>query len=517
MKKIIATLLFCGIFLSGFSQPNFGYYYTTTAGATVTVRPIITKCPDGSIIGTSTSAGSVINTFSLFKIDMNGAMLWQKDITFGFSVDIPTKVCLLSDSTIAILTKPNVAGSHFMIIKADVSGNVLWAKKYIPPLGTSALDMASYSNGGMIVTFRNLIVFIDSAGTVDNAFDYGNSLIWDAEPNPLGTTVWGGMNVSSPDFFIFNTDSSGMVSNYYSLSMGPDSCINASVIPHYNVSKIPSGGSYCMFQLKAATGAYRFGVFRFDAQNQPVWAQKVTMTTNMYPRTINVCKDNGCLVTAQSLTPSGSPPLVFKFDSTGTSSWVKQLGGSGSPAWNGYDLLTVVPDSGTGWYCTLSKDNNHLFHTDSAFNGFCAYAPVQPVITTLPVTPTPQTVSVTPITVIDSVLAVTVQPYGFYRYNACSGVLIDSSTIVNEFYAAQIDVDIFPNPAQNELMVSGIEFSAGDVLLLLDITGKAVVTKTISQPVSSLTLQTSSLANGMYFLTVQTHQRKVGRKVVIAH
>ncbi|HKR03387.1 MAG TPA: T9SS type A sorting domain-containing protein [Bacteroidia bacterium] len=518
MKKIIATLLFCGIFLPGFSQPNFGYYYTTTPGASGTVRPIITRCPDGSIIGTSTSAGGIINTFSLFKIDMNGAMLWQEDITFGYAVETPTKVSLLSDGNIAILTKQLTSGSHFIIIKADLSGNVLWAKKFIPPPGTNALDMDPYSNGGMMVTFHNLIVFIDGAGNVDNAYDYGNFLIWEAEANPSGTyTVWGGLNVSSPDFFIFTTDPSGMVSNYYSLFIGPDTCFTGSNIPHFNVSKIPSGGSYCMFQLKAATGAYRFGVFRFDGQNQPVWAQKVTTTSNVYPRTINVCKDSGCLVTGQLTASNESPPLVFKFDSAGNSSWVKKLGWWGAPAWSGYDLLTVVPDTGTGWYCTLSKDKNHLFHTDSAFNGFCVYNPVQPVITTLPVTPAPQTVTTTPVTVNDSVLQVIVQPRGHYRYDACSGVLIDSATAVKEFYASEIDLIIFPVPAQNELTVSGVELSTGDVLQLSDITGKAVVTKTISQPATNLKLQTSNLANGMYLLTAQTRQGTVVRKVVIAH
>jgi hypothetical protein len=518
MKKLITTLFFCGTFLTGFSQPNFGYYYTHTPGASVTVRPIVAKCPDGSIIGTSTSAGGIINTFSLFKININGDMLWHEDITFGYGVETPTKVTLLSDGNLGILTRQLSMNNHCMLIKTDLSGTVLWAKKFLVPSVTNATDMNAYGNGGMMVTFSHSVVFVDASGSVVNAFDCGTVSIWDAEPNSSGRyTTWGILNLSLPDFFIMDLDASGVITNFNSIGMAGDSTISASVVPHFNVSILPSGGSYCMFILKASTGSYRFGVFHFDDQNQPVWAQKVTWTDNIYPRTINVCKDNGCLVTGELTSSSESPPLVFKFDSTGTFSWVKKLGFWGAPAWSGYDLLTVVPDSSTGWYCTLAKNNIHLFHTDSAFNGFCVYNPFQPVVTTLPAIPAPQALTTTPVTVTDSVLQVIVQPRGHYRYDACSGILIDSATVVNEHFAGKTGMEVFPVPAWDELTVSGVAFSPGDVLLLSDITGKVVMRKTVSEPSITIRVQTSDLANGMYLLTVQTHVGTVSRKVVVTH
>lgn len=102
--------------------------------------------------------------------------------------------------------------------------------------------------------------------------------------------------------------------------------------------------------------------------------------------------------------------------------------------------------------------------------------------------------------------------------NGCDSIVTTNLTVLtgikeNSFQENQ--PYIYPNPAQNQFTVHGLQFTIGDVLLLSDLLGKPVIKETISSPTTNFKLQTSNLSAGMYLLTVKTKAGIIERKVVV--
>jgi hypothetical protein len=75
------------------------------------------------------------------------------------------------------------------------------------------------------------------------------------------------------------------------------------------------------------------------------------------------------------------------------------------------------------------------------------------------------------------------------------------------------DFSIFPNPSQNELHILNLKNAKSVDISLYNIQGELVVNRTLSE--IETTLNTTTLASGIYFLKVKTEEKSFVEKVVV--
>lgn len=77
--------------------------------------------------------------------------------------------------------------------------------------------------------------------------------------------------------------------------------------------------------------------------------------------------------------------------------------------------------------------------------------------------------------------------------------------------------ELFPNPATNEFTVSGLRFEADNEISIIDLTGRIVEKKMISNDGSSFKIQTSGFSDGIYSIQLISGKQSLVRKIVIQH
>jgi hypothetical protein len=73
---------------------------------------------------------------------------------------------------------------------------------------------------------------------------------------------------------------------------------------------------------------------------------------------------------------------------------------------------------------------------------------------------------------------------------------------------------ISPNPVKDELKVSGIKFKSGDEIKITDVVGKEIYSDKIIFETSDMKLQTSNLQPGVYFLKINSANKKFIAKFI---
>ena len=503
MKALAFTIiLFFLTSAKGFSQPGFYYYYSPTIGGATYGVPRVSIISDGGIIG--------FNGLLLYKIDFNGNMLWQKEIQIGsISSTLAENMCLLSDSTLAIVLDADSFNDDFVVIKCDLSGNLIWAKVYSCPniMVPGSLNLVPYGNGGVMVSCSYWLTLINVTGSVDNAFAFSFPFPSDlfalqaTSKVPGSYTFWGILWPSSVgSFFIFDIDTLGIISNYFTYSIAGET-LNSGTPPYYNlISRTPSGGTYCTYGLQN-----KFAVFHFDSQNQPIWVKGVSLFNGQSPRLIYACEDNGCVIAA-----SGTKPLVLKLDSAGMLKAYK------TPGVTSYyvDILSMVPDTGSGWYSTISGNNLYLARMDSLFYGLCNQESNYPTINSLAFTSNPQSASSIALAFTNWDLNPTTVSHNFYRYDACSGVLIDSSTSISEAALINSNILIYPNPAVEKITIKFPENVMNGTIYIFNLLGEILLENTFyNQAEKDIWLD--KLPSGIYSIHVNDGHMHYSQKFVV--
>ncbi len=490
MKNLFITiLLFISIFKAG-AQPLYGYYYTSP-GTTNFVYPVIESCSDGSLIGTEIGTGT--DNFQLYRIAPDGSMDWKNIVSLGISPNTlltPYETCLLEDSTIAIMAQRFETSNSFIIIKCDLSGNIIWVKEYTNT-NDSPRKMIPTQGGGLVVSQFNSIVWIDSSGAFQKAFSFPNIYIWDILNAGNGMTrVFANTMNPSPHTAMFDTDTSGTITNNWEYIFNGDSLSGATVIPYQMLAQSPSGGTFSLLNL-AGSPLDCFGICYFNSQNQPVWARKFPDAGN--PRNIMATNDHGCIVTADYTTSVS--PLIARFDSTGNMEWLKSPMGAGVGI-----VQSMAPDTGNGWLCAMSAPHLYIFHTDSAMNGFCGYQALQIPLVTMSLNASPYSVLKFPSTYVVSTVSYTVTSTPWYRYDACTGQLIDSTTATSELQS--VPLNIFPNPAHDVITVTIPENLSPGTISVYNSIGSIVLEKNFFNQ-REIELNLGEINNGIYFLQIR--------------
>ncbi len=108
-----------------------------------------------------------------------------------------------------------------------------------------------------------------------------------------------------------------------------------------------------------------------------------------------------------------------------------------------------------------------------------------------------------------------VEDYGIYITNTAG--LARTNATINNSNTISYDVNIFPNPATNEVFLDLKDFENQPIeILISDIGGRAIFKQTIEKgSISPHRLNTSTLKNGTYFIEIQSVEKSITRKLYI--
>lgn len=82
-----------------------------------------------------------------------------------------------------------------------------------------------------------------------------------------------------------------------------------------------------------------------------------------------------------------------------------------------------------------------------------------------------------------------------------------------------LNISVYPNPASNQVEVSGVKLDVDDKVEMINANGKIIYKASIEKATSNYRLKTSDYSNGLYFLKLQSKQNKINytSKVLIHH
>jgi type IX secretion system substrate protein len=534
MKKFLLFLLFILIFKNCFSQDTFFSSYDTISSSTTSVPfdpSTIVSCGDGNFIGL---AFRLSNLMVLYKIDGNGNLLWWKELGFFFLVS-PSKATKLSDSTIVFMIYPFSSVYSMALLKVDFNGNILWTRDIFKPSLELFVSIAPTTDGGFMLAGQNsyshfILMHFDANGAILSQHTYTSSsglniyvhdMISDGNNQFSYCGIASGTGITNNPFVFFRSDSAGNVYNYTEYyipqGFGPGYASLRRLIV-----KSANGGHYCQFPVNDSLLVNKkFSLMYLDSLDQLVWSKYIeTADSIMVPSCIAATADNGCIVIAANAVSLNVPvqyfPAALKFSDTGNLEWSKIPGDTTSTYWSRLSIRTLAPAPDNGWVASVAREGLFsICKVDSAFNGFCNYQLFTPGITDFTPQAFPFSITSAPSSISYYVLVPSVTPLPGYGWMDCFTTSIAENDRVN-------NLALFPNPADKQFQISGINFQKGDELIFSDITGKICFTKKNQSLTSDLRLPTSHLNNGIYFLEIKTKEdgerrRTMNKKVVVQH
>ena len=435
----------------------------------ISIIKTIEPTADGGYIlsGTSSSAGAGGIDMCLVKTDASGNPQWTK--FYGTGYDEYVSDAIQTDDGGYILTgcfqiqMVNDTSSSY-IIKTDSTGNLIWDK--IIQYATfyeGANHATQTSDGGILVTgvhtvnqaSRMLLMKIDSSGNTRWSRSYGNQfsgrLSLQTSDGGFITSGIGNSSSVNPGFLLCKSDSAGNIQWSKVFS-------NCPVAPDLIIT---SDGGY------ALAGTY------------------------------------------QSAGDSASIFLI-KTDALGDTTWTRiyskpdTLDSKGEIA----NSLLQTPDGGYlvgGRYDRQSSADLYLLKTDANGDAVCnrVYRPINIDIPLMPFD-----------TGIAEASGIIVTPF---TPIIISGIVADSTFCLFdavEEYNRNSEIQLYPNPAIEEIIISANFSDASPLLLIInDIEGREMLRKMIL-PFQKTLLNIKDFSAGIYFIMVSGNQSMGARKFV---
>jgi hypothetical protein len=454
----------------------------------------------------------------IIKIDTSGNIIWQKCLG-GTGIDEAYSIELTSDNGYFITGTTNsndgdITGNHgafdFWIIKIDSNGDFMWQKC----LGGSAEDFAHYGvqtkDNGYIITGLTRSTDGEVTG------NHGNDDLWTVKLDSNMEIAWQkcfGGSAEDGGTKIQQTADGGFIQLGHTASNDGDVYGNI--------------------------GSDDFWFVKLNSAGEISW-QKCYGTIYMdWPYSLEITPDGGYLGagTAGYNTGGGCAGdfngWIVKLDSDGNSVWEKSLGGAAAE-----EIHSVRQTSDGGYFAagfTFSDDeiiqgNHGLSDCLAVKLTGTLNAPAIATATNISVTPITFTITAKPGSTIyyttdgsspdpessqngpSPLILATPGTPGTYIYKAMavetdwnsSEVTSISLTIVptgiqeNQDNASQII--IYPNPAENFVIINASEFSEATIMLL-NVEGKPIFNKRLVTGYSLIDI--TSYTRGIYFFSIK--------------
>lgn len=504
------------------------------------------------IFGATTLNNSGYENIFTIKLDSNGNILWAKSgtgstsIATGIDIEVDQNgnSYVIGNFSSSMITFDNITLNNsfsgtmdMFIVKYDLNGNVIWAKR----------------EGG-----------VENSSSVRLAIDdFGNSYVagifYDDEINFNGSTVINnGSNWS--DVFVVKYDANGNVSwaksfggNYNDSVFGfdADSEGNTIISGHYQSSSINFGNNSIN-----NSGINDMYIAKFDNNGNSIWANSISDGVSGGDLEIDVNGD--FYITAPfgiditfgntTLTSNGGQSDLFlvKFSTDGNVYWAKSVGGNG---WDVARAIAIDPNKNVyiaGFYDSPSVafDGNSIYNSGSTYYMFVAKLdktlPVQehcdftwsssnmtvnfsmsnPNCTnfiwdfgngnTSTINPNPIVTYATPGT-----YSACFQCNAPANCLSCATITVPSNssgTTGIEETQNILGFSVYPNPSNNYITIENNNEQLNSTYIILNSIGQHVLS---GQLIGELnTVDISELSNGIYLVQIETNSGRVSEKII---
>ena len=323
-----------------------GTFLTTLGGTGNDYASSVQQTLDGGFIvtGYTNSVGAGNNDAYLTKFASNGTVSWTKTVG-GIGDDKVFSVqqtqdggYIVSGYTISF----GIGNYDVLLLKFLTDGTLAWAKTLGNTNDENGYSVKQTQDGGYIVTGATdegagagdlFLAKITSAGALSwtktlggTGFDYGNSVQQTQDGGFIVVGSTGSFGAGNDDILLAKFTSTGTLSWTKTLGGGSNDL-------GYSVQQTQDGG-YIVSGYTASFGAGGNDALlaKFTSTGTLSWAKTLGGTGSDYGYSVQQTSDGGYIVTG-ALTGfgvGGLDVLLSKFSLTGTLSWAKILGGSGS-------------------------------------------------------------------------------------------------------------------------------------------------------------------------------------------
>ena len=511
MKTKLFFTIALSFLVSGVNaQLKFQKKYTNGG---ITLGYMVKQTNDGGYIisGTSENIGAGVRDVYLIKTDAAGDTLWTRSYG-GTSYDEGFSVEQTIDSGYIITGYTNsfsTSSEKVYLIKTNSTGDTLWTKTYGGNLNGTGYSVKQTSDNGYIIT----------GGQVDINGTHNVLMI---KTNVTGDTLWTktfGGGGDDRGFSVTEAIGGGYVvaGNY---STGGIYLVKTNLIgdtlwtkgyivegpPHintgYSIQQTADLG-YIVAGIAYGASGVEGVALKTDVNGNFVWSKTYSGLSHVYINYGQQTTDGGYIFAGWSQSfPVGSyKSLLIKTDATGDTLWTKQYDGAGSI----YNFN--VQQTTDGGFVLVTADNFNIFltKTDSLGNSGCDQGAAWPVVTSI----TP--VITTPLPLFASGGIVNAPATQIARGGTIITLCINVG--ISEFSASGNSISIFPNPAEDNFMVSINAELINVQVEIFNVFGE----KVYSAQLKSLqeTINAKQFSSGIYFVKVSNGQNQYTKKLII--
>lgn len=461
---------------AGGSSDDYSYDVSTDASGNLYLTgyfqsPTIT-------FGTTTLTNAGFGDLFIVKYDVNGNVLWAKR-TGGTSVDGGTSVSTDANGNVLMTgsfqsptiifgttTLTNAGSSNIFIVKYDANGNVLWAKLAGGTSDDIAYDVSTDASGNSFITGNfNSPTIIFGADTLTNS------------------------NAGSSDIFIAKYDASGNV--LWAKSAGGNSVDDASGVSTDANGNVFMTGYFLSFTItfgttiltNASAGFEDIFIVKYDSNGNALWAKRAGggLINDDVGFSISTDSNGNALMTGYFESPTitfGTATLtntsagdadifIVKFDTNGNVLWAKSAGGTNDDF--GHDIFTVA--NGSSYITGLFQSPTITFGTTTLTNSGTSL-------------------------------------------NKIFIAKLDETTIGIEEFSEHSDLSIAPNPLNSESTITFNKEQINTTIKITDVLGKEIKTTTFSG--KQYVIEKGDLKAGIYYLrSVDEKKNVLNAKIII--
>ncbi len=469
MKLYFKISIFICVFafkLNAQTYFNYNYEYNSAISNATAVIEINSG---GGYLFPSCIYGSGYGSLLINRIDLNGDTLWTKEYKknyYSFSTGASNSLIYTYDSNYVFCGSiiDTLNNRDALLVKLNLNGDTLWTKKY----------------GG---------ANFDNANIVCQTPDSGFVLMGVTQSFSMG---------SASDFYLIKTDKNGnfLWQQVYGTTLAED-CISG---------QITLDGGFVMSGIKNSL----LYVLKTDASGGFEWDRQISGTAGT--AFVKQLSDSSyILVGAKFVTGLSYQAYMAKLTKTGSVSWEKTFGGSGDQQF--YAIPIILNDGSV--VCSGININGAipwglLIKTDSLGN--------QQWLRTYYKDPTKDNYFYDVKSTQDSGfiisgagLVATADPW-LVKVDSNGCEIANCNVGINEFPISDSQLQVFPNPASNEIniLIEGENLSDYEISII-NILGKA---QKIEDYLNAISI--SHLASGIYFITATSKngKRKLSQKFI---
>ncbi|HTB32802.1 MAG TPA: T9SS type A sorting domain-containing protein [Bacteroidia bacterium] len=423
------------------------------------------KSGDFVIAGYTMSFGAGKVNVYVIKLDSNGNKLWTETIG-GASYDEGKCIIQTKDGGYAIGGYSGSFGnggpSDFYVIKLTVNGTIQWTKTIGGGGDEEAYTIVQTKDGGYALSGYTMSFGAGNADGYAVKLDSTGNLKWTITMGgPLGDALYGitqlkdksyivtgyTYHYGNNDLFLVKIDSSGN-KKWSKVIGGPGNDIGEAVIQNKegDIVVVGSTTSY-------GSGTNDVYLLKLDTAGTIIWTRTAGGPSNEFGYTLSQTTDDGYVVGGytDSYGAGGDDFYLVKFDSLGHTCMSPEGGGGTDSTWGIAGSGGAVSSGGT----ITSKDSGRITK---------------------------------------------------------AGIWVDTCKVlgtegINTIASLPDRITVYPNPTTNTLYVEFSSVSTSQTkytLQVYDITGRVLLTYSLSQTPYPISLDVSSLSRGMYFLSIQS-------------